>query len=68
MNILFFRAETLKLTSIPYFVINLILKNKMKYGRFITLRAVFSRHTNKNTCEVIPYTSPYANGGFFLVY
>lgn len=64
-----FRAETLKLTSIPYIVINLMLKTESKYGRLIKLRAVFSRYTNKNTCEVIsPYISPYANGGFFLVH
>jgi hypothetical protein len=69
INILFFRAETLKLTSIPYIVINLMLKTESKYGRLIKLRAVFSRYTNKNTCEVIsPYISPYANGGFFLVH
>ena len=69
INILFFRAETLKLSSISYFVINLMLKTESKYGIFIKLRAVFSRYTNKNTCEVIsPYISPYANGGFFLVH
>ena len=65
-----FRAETLKLASIPCFIINLILKTERKYGRLIKLRAFFSRYnTNKNTCEVIsPYISPYANGGFFLVH
>lgn len=66
INIYFFRAETLKLTSIPYIIINLILKTEGKYGRLIKLRAFFSRYTNKNTCKVIsPYISPYANGGFF---
>ncbi|WP_268631117.1 hypothetical protein, partial [Escherichia coli] len=46
-----------------------MLKTESKYGRLIKLRAVFSRYTNKNTCEVIsPYISPYANGGFFLVH
>ncbi|MGK3681398.1 hypothetical protein, partial [Escherichia coli] len=42
----------------PYIVINLMLKTESKYGRLIKLRAVFSRYTNKNTCEVIsPYIS-----------
>ncbi|TBH97101.1 hypothetical protein DX868_25140, partial [Escherichia coli] len=67
--ILFFRAESLKLTSISNIVIILIFTPASKCGRLIKLPAVLSSYTNKNTCEVIsPYISPYANGGFFLVY
>ena len=53
-----------KLTSIPYIVINLMLKTESKYGRLIKLRAVFSRYTNKNTCEVI---SPYMGAKMDLI-